>query len=65
MLVRILSMMDVGPKDKAKAKTPKEAAAPSLPAEKVTRSIAMKTPVPQNTTSGVLINWLRGFPEVE
>lgn len=48
--VRVPSMIVVGPKQYAKAKTAKDAAVPVVPAEKETRSMETKTPMPQKTT---------------
>lgn len=50
MDVRMLSMMVVGPKQYAKAKSPKLAAVPLVALAKQTNNIEVNTPTPQNTT---------------
>ena len=49
--VRILSMMVVGPKQYAKAKTPNEAAVPDVVFAKQTSSMEVNMPIPQKTTA--------------
>ena len=52
--VRILSMIVVGPKQYAKAKTPNDAAAPVTVLPKQSSSMDVNTPQPQNTTIDML-----------
>lgn len=52
--VRMLSMIVVGPKQYANAKTPRDAAAPVTLLPKQSKSIDVKTPQPQKTTCKVV-----------
>ena len=49
--VRVLSIIVVGPKQYANAKTPNDAAVPLTAPEKHTRSIEINMPIPQKTTA--------------
>ena len=55
-VVRILSMIEVGPRDMAMAKIPNDAAVPDLVAAKLTRIMLRNMPMPHTDTNKINIS---------